>query len=354
MNLEQIKGNADVVKALSGMIESSRVPHAILFYEEDGGGAMPLCLAFLQKLFAEENRIPKLIHPDVHFVFPVSGGSCEGFLGKWRELVISRPHFLEKDLLSALGIEGKTPIINVDEAKKLSADLSMSALEGGWRAVVIYLPEKMNETAANKLLKLIEEPPAATQFLLITHAPDKVLQTIASRCQAIRVAPLSKGEVSEVLQSQYSVPAEDAADAAASAAGSIGRALDYLAAQQCTPEEESLFRAIMEAIASKDLSQALSVAENLPALPSRENAKAFCKFASEQIRKVFLVQQRLDTLAGLSLRDREFVQGMASRARKTFPRAALPLLDNARYMIERNINLKVLFTDLVCKLYRIF
>ena len=173
MTLDQIQGNEDVRRALTGMIESGKVPHAILFHEEDGGGAMPLALAFLEMLFDEHNRIPKLIHPDVHFVFPTAAGSISlQYMDRFRPLMLENPLFTEAEMAEALGIEGKNSLIAVSEAKHLLDTLSLSALEGGYRAVVLYLPEKMNQETANRLLKLIEEPPLQTQFILITHAPE--------------------------------------------------------------------------------------------------------------------------------------------------------------------------------------
>ena len=201
MTFAQIQGNDDVKQALTGMVDEGRIPHAILFHEDDGGGAFPIALAFLQYLFCRERsggdscgrcpscgKIGRLIHPDVHFVFPTAAGALsEQFLEPLRRLVAERPAFREAELTDALGLAGKVPMIAVAESRRLLEKLSLSALEGGWRAVVIYLPERMNAEAANRLLKIIEEPPAQTQFLLIAHQMERVLPTIASRCQRIRV-----------------------------------------------------------------------------------------------------------------------------------------------------------------------
>ena len=213
MTFAQLQGNEDVKKALVGMVDSGRIPHAILFHEDDGGGAFPLCLAFLQYLFCRHRtggdacgqcpscgKIARLIHPDVHFIFPTGAGMLsEQYMEPLRKLVADRPAFREAELLEALGLSGKLPLIAVAESRRLLEKLSLSALEGGWRAVVIYLPERLNAEAANRLLKMIEEPPAQTQFLLITHQIDKLLVTISSRCQRIRVRPAggTQGQDSE-------------------------------------------------------------------------------------------------------------------------------------------------------------
>lgn len=311
MTFEQIQGNDDVKRALSGMVESGKVPHAILFHEDDGGGAFALCIAFLQLLFRENNRIPKFIHPDVHYVFPTAAGSISlQYMEKFRALALANPDFTESQIAEALGIEGKNSMIAVSEAKHLLETLSLSALEGGYRAVVIFLPEKMNQEAANRLLKMIEEPPVNTEFLLISHSPEKVLQTISSRCQRIRVCPSKRAAAS------------DSADA-------------------------ELLGELMDALIGRDLTAAIEAGDRIAALPSRDNAKAFCRFAAEKMRHIFLVQQGIDALADGS----EDAARWASKCRKSFPRQGLEAFGRALSLIDRNVNIKIIMTDLVDRLY---
>lgn len=312
MTFGQIQGNEDVKQALTGMVGAGRVPHAILFHEDDGGGAFPLTVAFLQLLFGESNRIPKFIHPDVHYVFPTAAGSISlQYMDKFRTLALENPFFTESAMGDALGIEGRNSMIAVSEAKHILDALSLSAMEGGYRAVVIYLPEKMNQEAANRLLKIIEEPPQKTQFVLITHKPEKVLLTISSRCQRIRVRPSGKG-------------------------GTAGY------------EEAPLLDDLMKALLSRDLLSALEVGDRIAALPSRESAKAFCRYAAGVMRDIFLFQQGLPSLAGKSGSSAEW----ASACRRTFPRVASEILSGAIGMIDRNVNIKIISTDIVDRLYQ--
>ena len=356
--LSQIVGNDDVRAALASMIGCGRVPHAIMLYENDGCGAVGLALAFLSELLGT-SRVERLVHPDVNFIFPVANGpkagtdkpTSDSYMQYWRELVTANPYFLESDLNDALGLDGKSSLIAVQEAKILRDRLSLSSLEGGYRAVVIYLPEKMNADTANRLLKSIEEPPEMTQFVLITHAADKVLTTISSRCECIRLAPLSKEEVTKVLVERFGKTSEEAAGVAGLSGGSVGAALHYLSEGEDVDSERETFVTLMNALLSKDLGAAQDVADELSAQPSREKAKAFCKFASEALRKIFLLQQGMEGLAGLTPREKEDYAAIASRCRRNFSRAALPLLDRSYMLIGRNINLKILFCDLVNKLY---
>ena len=324
MTFAQVPGNQEVKQALIGMVDVGRVPHAILFHEDDGGGAFPLALAFLQYLYCRHRsggdscgqcpscgKIAKLIHPDVHFVFPTAAGVLsEQYMEPLRRLVAEHPAFTEAELLEALGLEGKIPMIAVAESRRLLEKLSLSALEGGYRAVVIYLPERMNAEAANRLLKMIEEPPQQTQFLLISHQVEKVLTTISSRCQRIRIRP---------------------SGAAAETAFADAGLLDEL----------------MTALLGKDLLGTLEVSERIAALPSRESAKAFCIFAADRLRQMFLCQQGVQGLGDCPPEVRRW----AGRCRKTFPRQALEVLDRAMTLIGRNVNLKILFADMADRLY---
>ena len=306
---------SDLLKTLCGMVDAGRVPHALLLHEDDGGGGVPLAIQFLEHLYGGNPRVGKLIHPDIHFIFPLvqAGDSvAEQYAKEWRALVQENPSFSEGDLYDALGFEGKNTVISVKEANALLQVLSRYSLEGGYTAVVIYLPEKMNSVAANKLLKILEEPPQQTIFVMVTHAPERLLPTILSRCQLFRV--------------------EAAADA-----DSV--ALRY--------DDGGLLAALMQAVIARDLSGALEVGEQLSALPSRDSMRAFCRYAAEKMRRVFLVQQGLTVLAG----DDPEAAGWASACKKTFPRKALEALDKASGLIGRNVNQNILFTDLVNRFY---
>ena len=255
MKFADIEGNAPLVEALRSMVDRGRIPHAILFHEDDGGGAIPIILAFLQYLYCTGhsesdscgtcpscNKVGKLIHPDIHFVYPVaSAGKSSSdstvspslpYIPKWRELVAADPYFTEAQFNEALGMEQKSTVITVAEAASVLSRLSLSAVEGGYRTVVMYLPEKMNAPTANKLLKMIEEPPEKTLFLLVTHNPEKVLVTIFSRCLFMRVIPQGRSRMDD-------------------------------------PEFRELLFDLMNALAAKDLGAALECVDAIVALPSR-------------------------------------------------------------------------------------
>lgn len=329
MRFAQLKGNDEVIKALEGMVASGRVPHALLFAEDDGGGAFPLCIAFLQLLYCSHahdgdscgecpacNKIGKLIHPDVHIIFPTDAGKTSiQYLAPLRKLYEENPNFTEMELYKAIGLDAKNSLIAVGEAKQLLSDLSLTALEGGYRSVIIYLPEKMNAEAANRLLKIIEEPPLQTQFLLITHRSERLLPTISSRCQFIRVRPAEQKKTG------------DFADTA-------------------------IFDELMSALLARNLLTCIEIGERLAALPSREDAKAFCRYAAQQFRQIFLCQQGLDSLLDADA-DKQKIASWAKSCPKSFSRGGLGVMDRSCSLIDRNVNLKILFTDMADRLYRL-
>ena len=321
----KVYGNTEVVNALHLMVESGHVPHALLLHEDDGGGAFPLVINFLEELYGGSPRVQKLIHPDIHFVFPVAGSDKPvslQFMGKFRELALENPYFFENELYTAIGIEGKQGNISVNEARSILDRLSLSAVEGGYRTVVVYLPEKMNAQAANALLKMVEEPPAKTLFVLITHAPEKVLVTISSRCLHMRVQPLSPEAEREV------------------------HARENASNQALT----DLFHDLLEAIVSRDRLKALETGEAVAELKVREQQKSFCRLASEDLRRLFFLQ-KMPALARVPEGEEDFYKRMAGALKPTFPRRGMAALDRALLLIERNVNQKILFTDLVNQLY---
>ena len=321
-------GNTTLAATLRQMAESGRIPHAMLLHENDGGGAFPLLLDFLDEVYGHNPRVEKLIHPDIQFVFPVAGPDkpvSAQFIGKFRTLLLENPYFFENELYAAIGIEGKQSNISVHEARSILDRLSLSAVEGGWRTVVLYLPEKMNQQAANSLLKMVEEPPEKTLFLMVTHAPEKVLTTISSRCLFLRVLPLSREEMRSVHPEE-------------------GREMTVLA---------DLFHDLMDALVQNDLLGALETGEAVASLDSREKQKSFCRYAGEGLRSIFLIQQRLVSLGDIPEDERAFYGDLAGKLRKNFSRQGLAALDRALQLLERNVNQKILFTELVDRLYMI-
>ncbi len=353
MKFSDIRGNEAAVRALRTMADTGRVAHAMLFYENDGSGALALALAYIQRLNCHNpqngdscgecpscRQISKLIHPDVHFVFPVNKGTkssvdkptSDTYIRQWRELALSDPYFTEADLQEALGLESRSGIIAVQEAKSIISKLSLTSVSRGYKAVIMYLPEAMNAEAANKLLKIIEEPPEKTVFILICHSPEKVMQTIFSRCQALRVLPLSREE-------RKTLKTGSDADG----------------------EFFGIWSECIRAILERDLPAALESAEKMDALPSKEKQKGFCIFAASCLRKIFILnrsrtldgesRRAMEELADIPEREREFCESVAPRLSSGFCLKTLSALDKVVELLGRNVSSKMLFCDLVDRMF---
>lgn len=343
MKFSDIVGNDALKRTLVSMVDSGRVPHAMLLYENDGCGAVALALAFLQYLNCPGRsggeacgecpscrQMSKLIHPDVHFVFPVNKSSkvsgdkptSDSFLALWRQLVLDNPYFRGDDLQEALGIEGKKGEIALLEAKSIISKMSLTAVGDGFKAVLCYLPEKMNPTAANKLLKLVEEPPEKTVFVFVTHAPEKMMQTVFSRCQSMRVLPLTKEE-SAIVRGE----------------------------ERTNGEFFPLVSSLLDCVARRDLLHALEAGEAAAALPSREKQKSFCAYLSSCLRRIFLTGKGQDSLAGVLPEEAAFYQTASARFGAAFCMKAESALDRTVSLLDRNVNSKILFCDLVDRIF---
>lgn len=336
MRFADIKGNQSVIAALRAMADGGRVPHAMLLYENARSGGLALACAFAQYLNCQNpqngdscgecpscRQMQNLAHPDVHFVFPLNSGGevggdhpvSEQGMGVFRKLFLRDPYFTEQDLYLELGIEQKSGNISVHEARNIMGKLVYSSVSGGYKFIIMFLPERMNMQAANTLLKAVEEPPAKTIFLFVTQNPEDVMTTIVSRCQGLRVLPFDRSLL---------VPPP--------------------------PSEEiaQLWKEMLSAIIQRNLLSAIESAEAVAALGSREKQKSFCLYASEQLRKILLVGRGLSDIAYL---DGEDLTMEASVCGSRFCNRAISNIDKAAMLISRNVAAKLVFTDLVNRLY---
>ncbi len=373
MKFAEIPGNQSIKQAMLNMVESGRVPHSLMLFENDGCGALALGLAFLQYLNCQNRnggdscgechnckQIAKLTFPDLRFTFPITSGTkvsgeaktltCDSYAPLWKEQVLKNPYFTENELTSALGIEKKSGLITVAEGRAIMNKLSLAPVSDGYRGIFIWLPEKMNQSTANMLLKSLEEPEEKTIFILITHSPESVLPTISSRCQGIRVLPLGKEELAEAVQSLADVPGEEAVSVAAISGGSIGAALQRLSDEGETSVFDDLFKSLIDSLICNDLSAALQVGEALAGLESREKQKAFCIFAGEAVRAIMLYGRGLGEISGVGA-DAPWYREVAGKLPQSFAAGAGAVIGRAASMIERNVSAKMVFCNLVTRLY---
>ncbi|MCF0173434.1 MAG: DNA polymerase III subunit delta', partial [Bacteroidales bacterium] len=248
MKFSEIHGNKALAENLVKMVDTKRLGHAILFSEQEGQGALAFAIALSQYINCSNpsggdscgeclscRKHYRLTHPDLHFAFPVNASNflsdsekkkpvSSYFMTQWNELVQRNPYFTPGELSNALGLTGKVGNISVNEAREISDALALHSSESDYKVMIIWQAEKMNAEASNKLLKLLEEPPAGTLFILITQQSEQLLQTIRSRCQLIPLQPVQQGEMAEELTAALGMDKAEAMEVAALSSGSWGKA----------------------------------------------------------------------------------------------------------------------------------
>jgi DNA polymerase-3 subunit delta' len=376
MLFSEILGLDHIKNHLSTTVDKGRIPHAQLFAGPNGSGTLPMAIAYAQYILcgnkggenqdgnlACNSKINKLSHPDLHFAFPVattekikSNPICDDFIAEWREFVLSNPYSSLFDWYKKLGIEKKQGKIGKDEALEVIKKLSIKSYEGGYKAMIVWQAEKMNPAAANKLLKLIEEPPDKTLIILIVEDESQLLQTIRSRCQLLRFPPLGEAVIAEALKKK--IGGTKAGAIARQANGSYSNALHILEHSADDQQFEkwfvtwvrTAFRSKGNKAAIRDL---LSWSEEI-AKTNRETQKNFLLYCMDFFRQAMLSNYGTENLVYLSPQTENFSLDKFA----PFVHAGNILeiqreLQEAIFHIERNANGKIVFTDLSIKLTRL-
>ena len=373
MQFKEVLGNSELKSRLLHMVDSGRTGHSVMLVEQDGYGALPLALALVQYMMCQSRRpgddscgvcpacrkVGEMVHPDLHFAFPVnvtakSGNSrkplSSSFLQEWRQLYRDNPYFTEADLYSRLGIDGKAGAISVAEAREILDALSLKSYEGRGKYMIIWLPERMSAEAANRLLKIVEEPQPDTYFIFITHAPERIISTIRSRSQLIRLYPPQTQETALLLQEKAGLSAQEALVYARIAGGSPGLALDM--AGEGSPASAYLPAAeqMLEAVTSGDLAGLLEGNDALLAL-GRERQKDFCQYMEALLRKMMMHRRGLGIISDALPQEEEAVKRIGPLLPDSFYEKAFMALEESRTMIESNVNAKMVFCHLVNVLF---
>ncbi len=372
MLFNQVIGQNTIKKQLITSVQSGRIPHAQMFYGPEGCGALPLAIAYAQYIAClnpSENdscgtcssckKFEKLIHPDLHFAFPVNTSKnvskdpvSDDYLPIWREMITENPYFRSAQWFNYMGIENKQGIISKNESIAVMRKLNLKSFESEYKFLILWLPEKMNPTSGNMLLKLIEEPPQKTIFLLVSEIPEEVLITISSRSQPVKLSRLTGSEISNGLMKQYQIGKEQADNAAHLANG------NYIAAHEAieTTEENNFnferFTSLMRLCYSRNIPEVNNWVEVMAAI-GREKLKSFFSYSLRLIRENFIMNLKNDKLIYLTIEEENF-------SKKFYPfingRNILPVFNefNASSAdIERNANAKIVLFDMALKIVKL-
>ena len=375
MQFRDIIGQQEVKDRLIQSVQEGRFPHAQLFTGPAGVGKLQLAIAYAQYLNCPHHtdhdscgvcptclQYRNLQHPDLHFVFPIVKDDkkdvCDDYFADFRKLLSERRYFDIDDWYKAIGVETKQGMIYEKESSEILRKLSLKAFGDGYKIMIIWQPEKMNATCANKLLKLLEEPPEKTVFLLVSEHPEQLLSTILSRVQQIRVPRLSDEEISYALQERLHIAPATAADYAHIANGSYLAALKLAEANDETTQEFNDFVALMRDAYTvgvlrdpqkkfESLSRLRKWSQDMAdAKVGREKQKRFLQYAQRQVRENFIYNLRHQELNYQTASEREFSSRFAPFIHAGNVEQIMNELDRAERQIEQNGNAKIIFFDL--------
>jgi DNA polymerase III subunit delta' len=364
MDFSTIDGYQSSKERLKSALVENRVAHAQLLVAQNPHSTLALALWYVNELLDHHDSFGRLVHPDVHFVFPINSSPlvkkdplCGDFMELFRGAVLENPYLSLNQWYAAASIEDKEALIKVDVVKELLKQLALKPVLGAYKIIVIWGAERMNTEASNKLLKVLEEPPKNTLFLLLTHREEQLLATITSRCQRLSLPPESPDLIAAVLTKKGIEPTR-ATDLATRAEGSIGQALYLLSAESEDVQFERLFAEWVRAAfkVKGDASEVITLlnwAEKLSAL-SKEGQKQFLSFAQGQIRSAMLLQYGASAL----VRKTEFADNFSLTKFAPFVHEEnildlTSLIETTLYNLSRNANTKILFADMALQMTKL-
>ena len=372
MRFCEIIGQDEVKKQLRQAVREGRIAHAQLFTGISGVGKLGLALAYAQYIACPNRtevdscgvcpsclQYQKLQHPDLHFAFPIvkgdEGDVCDNFVEKFRNLILENRYFDLEDWYRAMGVETKQGMIYEKESSEILRKLSLKSFGDGYKVMLIWQPEKMNATCANKLLKLLEEPPTQTLFLLVSEHPELLLSTILSRVQEVRVPRLSEETIASGLCGEYSwLSGEDAKAIAHMANGSYLTALKTMNESEDNQGYFDDFVALMRNAwlvgQKKDYSALLKLRQwSLDMADSkvgREKQKAFLQYAQRQIRENYIYNFGCAEMNYQTEKERQFSTRFAPFIHEGNVARMMEELSRAEQQIGQNGNAKIIFFDL--------
>jgi DNA polymerase-3 subunit delta' len=344
------------------------VSHAQLFLGPEGAGGLALALAYAQYVNCENKqsddscgqcsscrKYEKLIHPDLHFSYPFFAKGKDdiaaNYMQEWRKAFLSNPYMGLGYWRDQLEAENKQANINIAEAHDIIKKLGLKAYEAEYKVLIMWLPEYL-DTQGNALLKLIEEPPEKTLFLLVPESQDKILNTIISRTQLVKIQKLGHEEIKAYLMDQ-SVAERLASEIAFIADGNMHEAL-ALAHQTSENKSFDLLVSWLRYIVTDNGVELIPFCEEELSKLGRENQKSFLLYALNIMRQIILMQQGLKDLVFLQQEEYAFVEKFSTLFQFEQLKMAIDMLEKAHYGIERNGNPKILFLDLSLQLVLLF
>jgi len=377
MLFSQIIGQENIKKHLISSADNGRIPHAQLFVAPTGSGALPMAIAYAQYLLCKNSggendtgdhacnlKFDKLSHPDLHFAFPVTTNekvkkhpTSNSFLPEWRQFVSEQPYGSLFNWYQRLGIENKQGQIGVDEAEEIVKKLILKPFEGGYKVMIIWMADKINIAASNKLLKLIEEPPSNTVLLLVAENEEDMLKTITSRCQILHFQALNEKDIKDTLMKNHGMDENQAVRIAHQSHGSWNKAMHMLHHDDNELAFEKWFvtwvRAAFKAKGDASVVHDLITWSEEIAKTGRETQKRFLNYCSQFFRQAMLANYGAGSLVYLETETKNFdLSKFAPFVHGANIEDINKAMEDAIYHIERNGNAKIILLDLSMQLTR--
>lgn len=367
MEMDAVIGQNEVKTHLIDSIKNGRIAHAQLFTGKKGTGGLALALAYAQLIvanFTDGNwsetpdesakiKAQKMVHPDIHFSFPVNKTDSikpkypksDDFIHLFREAVLKNPYLDLNDWYNYIGIGNSQGIISVAESTSILNKLSLKPYESKFKILIIWMPERMNNQASNKILKILEEPPKNTLFILVAEDTDQLLGTILSRTQIIKLAPLSDAEIIQGLKSQFKIPETEAQGISHLASGNYQIATQLTHRNKIGDFNRNEFAAWMRLCFTKDVNKLMKWSADM-GKQKRENLKLFFKYALHMFRESLILNYSDHNLLRLEGAEKEFAVKFAPYINQANCVRMINEFEEAIANTERNANAKILLFDL--------
>jgi len=366
MQFGDIVGQQAVKDQLVRGVRENRISHAQLFLAPEGSGSLALALAYAQYISCEnrgENdscgtcsscrKYTKLIHPDLHFSYPFfakhKDDTALSFIEEWRRTFLSNPYLSLDEWRNQLDAENKQANINIAECHQIIRKLSLKAFESEYKVLIMWLPEYLDKEG-NTLLKIIEEPPQKTLFLLVAQNQDQILNTILSRTQLVKVHRLKDEEVADYLVRKFHLNEEQAIRIAYLSEGNIQTAVNL--SREESNNNFGMFSDWLRMCFTNRGLLAIEFAETAAKI-GRENQKNFLRYGMKLMREVLMVLAGAEHLVHLPANEKEFVVNFSKVLNAAKAEAIVDELEKAHYHIERNANGKILFLDVSLQFIKI-
>ncbi|WP_259015049.1 DNA polymerase III subunit [Emticicia fluvialis] len=364
MLFREITGLEDIKQSLIGTVANNHVAHAQLFHGNEGTANLALALAYATYINCEDKqsddacgrcasciKMSKLAHPDVNYIFPTAGGKSvlsENFMSQWRAFVNETPYGNLPDWLEKIGVkQGNIP---AEEARQLIQKLSLKSYEGGYKIVIIWQAEYLHNTTANALLKILEEPPEQTLFLLVVNSMERLLTTIISRTQRVAVRKFTEQEIISYLLKYRDMPHERAKQIAFLSEGNMHSVLEMI--DKAEDNDHAWFANWMRMCYATNVSKLVPMADEFDT-KSKEQKKAMLEYGLSLFREMFLYTNGGESLVRLENEELVFVRRFSAAINLSNLEQITELFSEAHYHIERNARAKILFLDISLMIARL-